>query len=115
MSNVKKFSIVEEGYDIYEVNKFLKVVTGEFEKLVEKNSELENTIQELDLLIKEYENKSNSVELYKEEMDAFIGKRKDLKASLEIEISILEEKVANYNKSLNNMFYDHVEMINKLK
>ncbi len=115
MTNVKKFNIVQEGYDIYEVNKFLKVVTSEFEKLVQKNAELESKVQELNAIIDEYEVKSNSVELYKEELDGFIDKRKDVKTSLEYEIGILEEKLESYNKALNALFYDHIEMINKLK
>lgn len=115
MSNVKKFSVVSEGYDISEVNKFLKIVTDEFEKLVGKNSELESLVNELNLQIEELEAKSSSVDFYKEEIDSYLESKHETKKSLEIELEILEDKVKAYQESLNTMFYDHIEMINKLK
>ncbi len=113
--DVKKFSIVSEGYDVDEVNKFLKIVTGEFEKLVVKNKELEKTVDELNDAIFELEKKNNSVDLFKEELDSYIVNRKEEKKSLEIELSILEQNVEEYKKTLNKIFYDHMELVNKLK
>ncbi len=111
----KKFNIVNEGYDINEVNKFLKVVTAEFEKLVSTNADLEVTIKELNEKIRTYEERVNSVELYKEELDSFIDAKRAEKISLENQINILESKLEEYNNVLNTIFYEHVELINKLK
>ncbi len=113
--NVKKFTVVKDGYSIDEVNKFLKIVTGEFEKLVEKNKELEQTISELDASLSTLEEKNSSVDLFKEELDSYIEKRKEQKKTLEIEVSILEEKVEDYKKALNTIFYDHMDLVNKIK
>ncbi len=113
--NVKKFNIVSEGYDIDEVNKFLKIVTGEFEKLVVKNKELETTIEEMNGLIAELDEKNSSVDLFKEELDSYIENRKEEKKTLEIELDILEKSVEDYKKTLNKIFYDHMEIVSKLK
>ncbi len=113
--DVKKFSIVNEGYDVDEVNKFLKIVTTEFEKLVVKNKDLEKTISELNTSIIELEQRNSSVDLFKEELDSYIENRKEEKKTLEIELSILEEKAEEYKKTLNQIFYDHMELINKIK
>lgn len=112
---VKNFSIVKNGYDIEEVNKFLKVVTTEFEKLVVKNTELEATIESLSSTIEELEAKTNSVDGFIEELDSYIEIRKEDKKTIEIELGILEQQVEDYKKLLNTIFYDHMELINKVK
>ncbi|MFV0498706.1 MAG: DivIVA domain-containing protein [Bacilli bacterium] len=112
---VKKFNIVSEGYDVNEVNKFLKIVTSEYEKIISKNKELEIVVKDLNDHVTELENKSDSVELFKEELDSYIENRREEKKSLEIELSILEKNIEEYKKTLNNIFYDHMELINKIK
>lgn len=112
---IKKFSVVSKGYDVDEVNKFLKIVTNEFEKLVVKNKDLENEIEEMSASIESLKEKTTSVDMFKEELDSYIENRKEEKKTLEIELSILEEKVEEYKKTLNQIFYDHMEVINKLK
>ncbi len=48
-------------------------------------------------------------------MDTYLEKRKMTKESLELEIEELEKKLDAYHKAINNMFHDHIEIINNLK
>ncbi len=115
MTVKSKFNIVSEGYEIKEVNKFLKIVTSEFEKLIDKNQGLEREIKTLTAKISQLENETNSVDFYKDELDSYLEKRKIDKESLELELSTLEEKVEEYQKAINTLFHDHIEIINKIK
>lgn len=115
MTVKSKFNIVSEGYDINEVNKFLKIVTAEFEKLVEKNQELDIKVKSLNEQISVLEDEKNSVDFYKDELDSYLEKRRVDKTSLELELEELEDRIEAYQRAINNMFHDHIDIINKLK
>ncbi len=115
MTAKSKFNIVSEGYDVKEVNKFLKIVTSEFEKLIDKNQGLEREIKALNSKITELEKETSSVDFYKDELDSYLEKRRIDKESLELELSSLEEKVEEYQRTINKLFHDHIEIINKIK
>ena len=44
---MKRFSIVENGYDIDEVNRFIDIVIGRLEKLNTENAKLNETVEKL--------------------------------------------------------------------
>lgn len=60
---MKRFSIVDRGYDIDEVNRFIDIVIGRLEKLNTENATYVAKIEKLNLKLKENENyDSNKLE-----------------------------------------------------
>ena len=60
---MKRFTIVENGYDINEVHRFIDIVISKLEKLSAENTSYVNQIEELNLKLKE--NKPNDDRLEK--------------------------------------------------
>ena len=60
---MKRFTIVENGYDVNEVHRFIDIVISKLEKLSAENTSYVNQIEELNLKLKE--NKSNEDRLEK--------------------------------------------------
>ena len=57
---MKRFSVVENGYDIDEVNKFIDIVIGRLEKLNAENAAYAAKIEKLNMKIKETNPVDNS-------------------------------------------------------
>ena len=57
---MKRFSVVENGYDIDEVNKFIDIVIGRLEKLNAENAAYVAKIEKLNMKIKETNPVDNS-------------------------------------------------------
>ena len=60
---MKRFTIVENGYDVNEVHRFIDIVISKLEKLSAENTSYVNQIEELNLKLKE--NKPNDERLEK--------------------------------------------------
>ena len=60
---MKRFTIVENGYDVNEVHRFIDIVISKLEKLSAENTSYVNQIEELNLKLKE--NKPNEDRLEK--------------------------------------------------
>jgi len=59
---MKRFSIVEHGYDIDEVNRFIDIVIGRLEKLNAENAAYVAKIDKLNLIIQENKNNDDKLE-----------------------------------------------------
>ncbi len=114
MTNKNKFKLVANGYDVQEVNDFLRKVTEEFEKVVNKNVLLSNENMELRTDKKDLEDKT-SVESIISELDTFAKLKHNEVESLEKRKKELEKKIDIYEQMINEMVNNHLTVINKLR
>lgn len=62
---MKRFSIVEKGYDIDEVNRFIDIVIGRLEKLNTENTTYASKIERLNARIQEKETNNSALDINK--------------------------------------------------
>lgn len=62
---MKRFSIVEKGYDIDEVNRFIDIVIGRLEKLNTENTTYAAKIERLNARIQEKETNNSALDINK--------------------------------------------------
>lgn len=134
---MKRFSIVNNGYNIEEVNKFIDIVIKKLEKLSEDNnnylSQLENlkkqTNQNVDIkvakaLVAAQETTDKMKELAKAEADLIIKEAKDNASAIvhealvnaqktEQEYELLKKKYNVYKSRVESMVKAQLELLNE--
>ena len=92
---MKRFNIVENGYDINEVNRFIDIVIGRLEKMSSENTIYKNKIDDLNRELKEKNINSQKIEkalLAVEDTNERIRENAKMEANI-----ILEEAKNNAN------------------
>ena len=136
---MEKFRIVENGYDIEEVNRFIDIVIRKFEKLNAENAAYVAKIDKLNLLIEENKNDyklekailavqetaDRMKEVSKEEARIIIEEAKNnansivhealIKAEkIEHESMLLEKNINVYKERVKNLLESQLDMIGDL-
>lgn len=136
---MEKFRIVENGYDIEEVNRFIDIVIRKFEKLNAENAAYVAKIDKLNLAIEENKNDyklekailavqetaDRMKEVSKEEARIIIEEAKNnansivhealIKAEkIEHESMLLEKNINVYKERVRNLLESQLEMIGDL-
>ena len=136
---MEKFRIVENGYDIDEVNRFIDIVIRKFEKLNAENAAYVAKIDKLNLLIEENKNDyklekailavqetaDRMKEVSKEEARIIIEEAKNNANSIvhealiraekiEHESMLLEKNINVYKERVKNLLESQLEMVGDL-
>lgn len=136
---MEKFRIVENGYDIDEVNRFIDIVIRKFEKLNAENAAYVAKIDKLNLLIEENKNDyklekailavqetaDRMKEVSKEEARIIIEEAKNNANSIvhealiraekiEHESMLLEKNINVYKERVRNLLESQLEMVGDL-
>ena len=136
---MEKFRIVENGYDIDEVNRFIDIVIRKFEKLNAENAAYVAKIDKLNLLIEENKNDyklekailavqetaDRMKEVSKEEARIIIEEAKNNANSIvhedliraekiEHESMLLEKNINVYKERVRNLLESQLEMVGEL-
>lgn len=139
---MKRFSIVDKGYDIEEVNKFIDIVINRLEKLNRENTSNIATIDILNKKIIEIENNNNTSKLEKailavqetsdrikevsrEEARVIVDEAKNnantiihealVKAEkLEYENSVLEKNIKVYKERIKSLLESQLKLIDDM-
>ena len=136
---MEKFRIVENGYDIDEVNRFIDIVIRKFEKLNAENAAYVAKIDKLNLLIEENKNDyklekailavqetaDRMKEVSKEEARIIIEEAKNNANSIvhealiraekiEHESMLLEKNINVYKERVRNLLKSQLEMVGDL-
>lgn len=105
----KEFHIVFKGYKPEEVDKFLDILSVEFDRLLKRNRELQDSLDKL-----KFENTEEDTDIKKVIQDALISAHKvaeDIKAQAKKEAdSIIENRKAVEDKSLHDLQMKKLEM-----
>jgi len=98
----KEFHIVFKGYKPEEVDKFLDILSVEFDRLLKRNRELQDSLDKL-----KFENTEEDTDIKKVIQDALISAHKvaeDIKAQAKKEAdSIIEQRKAMEDRSLHDL------------
>lgn len=109
-----KFHISSNGYNIEQVDRFISVVTKEFESVLANVEKQEQTIQELKALVYNYEEKRSNIELINEELANMLQDFEQRKLALETEIGFLEDKICAYQDVFQEAASFHLSMLESI-
>jgi cell division initiation protein len=105
----KEFHIVFKGYKPEEVDKFLDILSVEFDRLLKRNRELQDSLDKL-----KFENTEEDTDIKKVIQDALISAHKvaeDIKAQAKKEAdSIIDQRKAVEDRSLHDLQMKKLEM-----
>jgi len=110
----KEFHVVFKGYKPEEVDKFLDILTAEFDKLQRSQKDLQENIERL-----KYEGNKESGEMKKVIQEALVSAHKiaeDIKQKAELEAEeLIRTKVAEQEKSYKDLLTRKVELERDIK
>ena len=72
---MKRFSVVENGYDVDEVNRFIDIVIGRLEKLNAENAAYVAKIEKLNTKLQEVKPDDNKLEKADEKINAILTQK----------------------------------------
>ncbi len=106
-----KFKIVNEGYDVTEVNKFLEIITREFEKMLHDNEEHERKIVELETEITRLSDRKTNIDLLNEELEISYNNLRMYNEKLLKDIKRNEKKLHAYDRTIQEAFGVHLNIL----